>query len=85
FEYMSSLKPIIHFSKIRDDKTTQILSSYPNSCILFEDFSILEKNCIMLNQFFYKANEAVSFETLKNIFFDAIPSYTSEKIKKLLN
>ena len=85
FEYMSSLKPIIHFSKIIDDKTNQILSSYPNKCILFEDFSLIEKNCTMLNQFFNKKNEAVSFEALEKIFFDAIPSYTSEKIKKLLN
>jgi glycosyltransferase involved in cell wall biosynthesis len=85
FEYMASLKPIIHFSKIRDDKTNQILSSYPNTCILFEEFSLLEKNCTMLNQFFNKPIEAVSFETLKKIFFDAVPSYTSEKIKKLLN
>ena len=85
FEYMSSLKPIIHFSKIIDDKTNLILSSYPNTCILFEDFSLLEKNCAILNQFFNKTNEAVSFEALEKIFFDAIPSYTSEKIKKLLN
>lgn len=85
FEYMASLKPIIHFSKIIDDKTTQILSSYPNTCILFEDFSLLKKNCTMLNQFFNKTIEVVSLETLKKIFFDAIPSYTSRMIKKLLN
>lgn len=85
FEYMSSLKPIIHFSKIIDDKTNLILSSYPNTFILFEDFSLLKKNCTMLNQFFNKTNEAVSFEALEKIFFDATPSYTSEKIKKLLN
>jgi glycosyltransferase involved in cell wall biosynthesis len=85
FEYMSSLKPIIHFSKIREDKTAQILSNYPNTCFLFEDFNLLEKNCKMINQFFNKKIEVFSFQTLKEIFSDALPSYTSEKIKKILN
>lgn len=84
FEYMASLKPIIHFSKNEDDKTTQILFNYINTCILFEDFNLLGKNCKKLNQFFNKDIEPVSFNKLKNIFFDAIPSFTSEKINKHL-
>lgn len=84
FEYMSALKPIIHFAKFKDDKTCRILSSYPNTCILIEDLDLMACNAARINHFFEEIKERISFEALKQIFPDAQPSYTAEKIEKYI-
>jgi len=85
FEYMAALKPIIHFAKIRNDKTNQILDKYPNKCILFEESNLLNENIETLTRFIKETKKPISFETLKKIYYDAVPTYTSELINGYLN
>tara|TARA_Y100000385_G_scaffold214401_1_gene222930 strand:+ start:7088 stop:8362 length:1275 start_codon:yes stop_codon:yes gene_type:complete len=83
FEYMASLKPIIHFSKITDDKTVDILCKYPNRLILFEEFNQIDNNSKKIYQFLNKKKKTINFRELENIFYDAVPSHTSEIIKNI--
>lgn len=85
FEYMATLKPIIHFAKIEDDNTIEILEKYPNKCIIFEKNNSISQNVNAVNQFFSSSVNEITFSDLKSSFYDAIPEYTANKIKKLLN
>jgi len=84
FEYMSAMKPIIHFSSNKTDDTISILRRYPSSCILFEDSIRFRENLVKLEEFLKTENKIDSFDQLEKIFFDAVPSYTSEKILRYL-
>jgi glycosyltransferase involved in cell wall biosynthesis len=84
FEYMASLKPIIHFAKIKEDKTIHILDNYANKCILYEDFALNNCNISKLRSFLNAKVISVSFEELEERYFDATPKFTSRLLIKQL-
>jgi len=77
FEYISALKPIIHFAKYIDDPVNAILSKYKNSIVLIEN----DINIECLRGFLFNKNQnSIEFEELECIFPEALPKNIAELI-----
>ena len=83
-EYLSISKPIIHFAKIKNDYTIDILSKYPNSCVMIEEKNFFKTNILTLNKFMNQPIQKISFKKLEQLFYDAVPSYTARIIEKFI-
>ena len=84
FTYMSAGKPIIHFYTNEEDINKHILKNYPLSLCVKQDLNLLEDNVLIVNDFIKKTKgEYIVFEELSNIYFEALPSYTSNILEKL--
>ena len=71
FEYISTGKPIIHFSSWEGDPCIPILSKYGNSLIISSD-----KDVFLIPQFLKKHN-VVSWQEIETLFYKSLPSFTA--------
>ncbi len=80
-EYISYGKPIIHFYTNKDDRVIDILKKYKLSLLidLNEDISHNTEKIIE----FTKNVTALTFNDIKDDFYDALPSYTAKIIRSI--
>lgn len=83
FEYISNGKPIIHFYTADNDVNLKILSKYPLSLCLKQDYELIEENTKKFDEF-CKRNykKEISFNEISERFYDASPKYTADIINK---
>jgi len=89
FEYMSTGKPIIHFSKIKDDPTIFYLNKYPLTFIVKEWERIDEKTIKDIEQFcINNKNKKLKYEEVYKSLIDfssnKVANDFNKKIKDLL-
>ncbi|GAB1431750.1 hypothetical protein MASR2M29_03750 [Spirochaetota bacterium] len=83
FEYMSTGKPIIHFSKIRNDPALKYLKRYPNTLIINE-WEFDEVNYIELIGKFCKDNQNINL-TFDNVN-ESLGKYSGKTVQdKFIN
>lgn len=74
FEYIATKKPIISFYKIENDASYPYIRKYPNSLLIREDISELDKNIQLIEKFiFFKNYEVISDEVLMKNFYNNTP------------
>ncbi|WP_238652136.1 hypothetical protein [Paenibacillus piscarius] len=84
FDYISNKKPIIHLYTVQNDVNLKILNKYPLSLCLQQDNSKIKENSIKYEEFCEKIFDlSISFEEIKELFTDALPSYSAELILSL--
>lgn len=85
FDYISFGKPIIHFYTADEDVNLKILERYPLCLCIKEDYSKLENNVKLFEEFCANfSNKQLSNNEVINLYFNATPDYTVEIIKSLL-
>lgn len=84
FEYMSYAKPIAYFYSSNQDRNLEILKMYKNSiCINLNDKAY---DMDLFNKFIFNSDKRIiSYDSLKQLYPDAIPSYTANIIVEQIN
>ena len=83
FEYMSTGKKIIHFYTSDGDTSLSYLKKYPSS-LLIDERGDFDDNCEKINLFISEERELLNFEAVSSIFTQNKPSYTVNKILRML-
>ncbi|HHX8648583.1 glycosyltransferase [Vibrio antiquarius] len=84
FEYMAMGKPIINISFVEGCIVSKILTNYPLAISICTKNSF-EYNVDRVKKFLdEKGKERVSFEIVKDIYNDALPSYTANIINDII-
>lgn len=81
FEYMSTGKMILSFSKIKDDASTPYLEKYGNALILVEDDKQIERYVKRINEFITQnIGYQISKKDINNMFYENTPKAFSDMI-----
>ena len=81
FEYMSTGKMILSFSKIKDDASTPYLEKYGNALILMEDDKQIERYVKKINEFITQnIGYQISKKDINNMFYENTPKAFSDMI-----
>lgn len=84
FEYMSLGKPLIHIAFTKNCVVSNLLKKYPLAMVICieDDF---ESNSILVTNFLIKySKERLVFDFVQNLFFDATPQYTVDKMMDII-
>lgn len=86
FEYLSSGKPIVHFSYTDDDVVSKILHKYPLALTLIMRKSKFFENLRFFEKFIIQnKNKNIPFHSVRAIYPEALPENTSEHMKRIFN
>lgn len=81
FEYMSTGKMILSFSKIKEDANTPYLEKYGNALILMEDDQQIEQYVKRINEFISQNKECqISKKDINKMFYANTPKAFSDVI-----
>jgi hypothetical protein len=85
FEYISLGKPIVHFYSVDNDVNIKILNHYPYCLCLKQDSDRLDENLKKFVTFCNKYKDTfVEFDTIKEVYSDALPKNTANLIIELV-
>ncbi len=85
FEYMSALKPIIHFYKNDSDSCLPYLKNYPHVLMIKEDEKKIEEICQSLKDFMEKTlGKTIKYSEILGSFEMNTPKYTADILEKFL-
>lgn len=83
FDYISTGKPVIHFSFHENDPYQKYLKEYPSLIILVDDNFINEKNLNLVKKFIEScrnSNQCLDFHEIKKHFIECTPAYVANQI-----
>lgn len=85
FEYMATGKPIVHIASVEHDAVTKILAKYPPALCLLQDPRKVDENSRKISDFIVGRDptQNLSFDEVKTIYPEALPSATVEVIKTI--
>ncbi len=85
FEYISTLKPIIHFYKNDSDSCLPYLNKYPLVLTIKEDNAIIEENAKKISNFMTKSvGKKINYSDIADVFYMNTPQYTTHILEELL-
>jgi len=84
FEYISTGKPILHFSCIKNDPVINILKVYSNSFCMESTEQINPQQEAGVLEITGNKGKQIEFEEVERIYFNAVPKFTADKILEML-
>ncbi|WP_348921989.1 hypothetical protein [Enterococcus rotai] len=83
FEYISTGKPILHFYRKKEDPVIKLLSNYEHSMCINQNDD-LDVQIRKLHEFSIRNHSRLSFDEIRNTYFDATPQYAVKKIEEII-
>lgn len=84
FEYMSLGKPLIHIAFTENCVVSKLLKKYPLAMIVCIEDEFENNSNIVTNFLIKSSKERLTFDFVKNLFFDATPQYTADKMINII-
>lgn len=84
FEYISTGQPIVHFYRKKEDPVIRLLSKYEHSMCInqSDDLAVQIKQ---LYEFSVRNFRRLSFDEIKNTYFNATPQYAVKIIEEIIS
>ena len=84
FEYISTGKPILHVSASEKDPVKTILQQYRSALCISASPTVTEEQVGIARKFFNTHHGFIAFEDLEEVYYNATPRYTVERITQMI-